>query len=237
MRELEPTLFDQLLGPILDRDPASPRITFYDDATGARIELSGATLANWAAKTANLLCDEFGLDHGAKVAVLLPAHWQTAAVLLGCWWAGTQVVLEPDHEAELAFVTMDRVDEVETLPEIAVLSLDPMGAPVKGLPVGLTDYATSVRMHGDAFRPRGTGPAFSATSASETAELARESAAAQGFTATDRILSSSEWNTTEGIIDGFLAVLAAGASLVQVANSDPALVDRRVQSEKVTIQR
>ena len=57
--------------------------------------LSALTLANWAAKTANLIRDEFGLTPGARVAVLLPAHWQTAAVLLGCWWAAT--LLRPHH--------------------------------------------------------------------------------------------------------------------------------------------
>ncbi|MCX5044524.1 TIGR03089 family protein [Aldersonia sp. NBC_00410] len=237
MRELETTLTDQLLGPILDRDPASPRITFYDDATGARIELSGATLANWAAKTANLICDEFGLGHGARVTVLLPAHWQTAAVLLGCWWAGTEVVLGPDDDAELALVTNAGLDAVSNAPEIAVLSLDPLGAPVPGLPPGITDYATSVRMHGDAFRPRGTGPALNGMSATEIADLARESAAAQGISATDRVLSSGEWDTASGLVDGLLAPLSVGASLVQVANPDPALVERRVQTEKVTVQR
>lgn len=237
MRELEPTLTDQLLGPVLDRDPASPRITFYDDATGARIELSGATLANWAAKTANLICDEFGLTHGARVTVLLPAHWQTAAVLLGCWWAGIEVVLGADDDAELALVTSAGLDAVGNTPEIAVLSLDPLGAPVPGLPPGITDYATSVRMHGDAFRPRGTGPALDGMPATKIAELARESAAAQGISATDRVLSSGEWGTTRDLVDGLLAALSVGASLVQVANPDPALIERRVATEKVTVRR
>ncbi len=85
-----------LLDPILAADPAGPRITYYDDATGERIELSAVTLANWAAKTANFLSDEFALVPGARVSVLLPAHWQTAAVLLGAWWAGLEVTLEAD---------------------------------------------------------------------------------------------------------------------------------------------
>src|SRR5215468_371295 len=68
-------------------DPAQPLITWYDDATGDRAELSGATLANWVAKTANLLVDGGGLGPGDRAAVLLPPHWQTAAVLLGCWSA------------------------------------------------------------------------------------------------------------------------------------------------------
>ncbi len=72
-------------------DPARPLLTWYDDATGERTELSGATLANWVAKTANLMVDEVGAGPGGRAAVLLPPHWQTAAVLLGCWSAGVEV--------------------------------------------------------------------------------------------------------------------------------------------------
>ena len=81
-----------MLDPLLASDPAGPRITYYDDATGERIELSTATLANWAAKTGNLLRDELGAGPGSRVAVMLPAHWQTAAVLFGVWWIGAEVV-------------------------------------------------------------------------------------------------------------------------------------------------
>ena len=77
------TVSSEILDPLMAVNPAGPRITYYDDATGERIELSTATLANWAAKTANLLRDELGATPGSRVAVLLPAHWQTAAVLFG----------------------------------------------------------------------------------------------------------------------------------------------------------
>ncbi len=58
------TLADAVLDPLLRADPMGPRITYYDDATGERIELSTVTLANWAAKTANLLRDELGAGPG-----------------------------------------------------------------------------------------------------------------------------------------------------------------------------
>ena len=73
MRELS-TVSAELLDPLLRNNPAGPRITYYDDATGERIELSTATLANWAAKTANLLRDELGAGPGSHVGILLPAH-------------------------------------------------------------------------------------------------------------------------------------------------------------------
>ncbi|TSD97366.1 TIGR03089 family protein [Skermania sp. ID1734] len=236
MRELGPTLTDALLEPILDRDPAGPRITYYDDATGARVELSALTLANWAAKTANLLRDEFALTPGARVVVLLRAHWQTAAVLLGAWWAGVEVVLEADPDAELAFVTADRIDDVDGVPEVVALSLDPMGGSVHDLPVGVTDYASAVRVHGDQFAARNAGLALAGMGVSEVLAAARASAEAQGVSASDRVLSTGEWDTASALVDRWLAVLVVGASLVQVVNADPARRDHVVQSERVTVQ-
>lgn len=233
----ETNLTAALLDPILQRDPARPRVTYYDDASGERIELSALTLANWAAKTANLLRDEFGLLPGARVSVLLPAHWQSAAVLLGCWWTGAEVLLTAADDADLALVTAEGLDEVADLPEVAVLSLDAFGRPADNLPVGVTDYATSVRVHGDQFRPDAAAagaPALDGRTVAEVLAEARESAAAQGFSTDDRVLSTTGWSTTRELTDGLLAVLAAGASLVQVANPDEQRSERRVASEKVT---
>src|SRR3954452_11321622 len=81
------TTIPQAFAAAVRRDSATPMLTWYDDASGDRTELSGATLDNWVAKTANMLVDGAGLDAGDAVAVLLPPHWQTAAVLLGTWSA------------------------------------------------------------------------------------------------------------------------------------------------------
>ena len=221
-------------------NPAGPRITYYDDATGERIELSTATLANWAAKTANLLRDEMGATPGSRVAVLLPAHWQTAAVLFGVWWIGCEVVPagSENPEADIALCTADRLDEADAavgMGEIAVLSLDPFGKPVPDLPVGVTDYATSVRVHGDQIVPeRVPGPALDGRSVDDVLAAARASAAAQGLTPEDRIMSTAAWETADDIVEHLLAVYVVGASLVQVANPDPDLLDRRRQTEKLT---
>ena len=58
----------------LDRDPARPLLTYYDDATGERIELSVATFDNWVAKTAGLLRDGMGAQPGDRVALALASH-------------------------------------------------------------------------------------------------------------------------------------------------------------------
>jgi uncharacterized protein (TIGR03089 family) len=225
-----------VLDPLLKADPMGPRITYYDDATGERIELSTVTLANWAAKTANLLRDELGAGPGSRVAVLLPAHWQTAAVLLGVWWIGAEVVLS--GSADFALCTSERLDEADEAAaggEVAVLSLDPFGKPAADLPIGVTDYATAVRVHGDQFITEPTpGPALADRSADEVLASASESAAAAGLTAGDRVMSSLPWSTPDEVVSNLLAVFATGASLVQVANPDPAIMERRRTTEKVT---
>jgi len=230
------TLTGSVLDPILRADPAGPCITYYDDSTGERIELSAVTLANWAAKTANLLRDELGAGPDTRVAVLLPAHWQTAAVLFGIWWIGAEVVL--DGAADLALCTADRLDDAEAavgMGDIAVLSLDPFGKAVPDLPVGLTDYATSVRVHGDQVVPeRSPGAALHGRSVAEVLAAARESAESRVLKGGDRVLSSARWDTADELVDNMIAVFAAGASLVQVANPDAALQDRRRTAEKVT---
>ena len=45
--------FPVLLAELLRADAGRPLVTFYDDATGERVELSVATYANWVAKTSS----------------------------------------------------------------------------------------------------------------------------------------------------------------------------------------
>ncbi|MFN8032437.1 MAG: TIGR03089 family protein [Mycobacterium sp.] len=249
-------LTDAILDPLQRADPMGPRITYYDDATGERIELSTVTLANWAAKTANLLRDELGAGNGTRVAVLLPAHWQTAAVLLGVWWIGAEVVLSgtgaarpatsgtgaagpaTSGTADVALCTADRLDEADDAVaggEVAVLSLDPFGKPVPDLPIGVTDYATAVRVHGDQVVPeQHPGPALDGRAVAEVLGAARDSAAKQDLSAYDRVMSSAPWSTADEVVTNLLAVFVVGASLVQVANPDRAALERRRQTEKVT---
>jgi uncharacterized protein (TIGR03089 family) len=231
------TLSAAILDPMLRADPVGPRITYYDDGTGERIELSAVTLANWAAKTANLLRDELGAGPASRVAVLLPAHWQTAAVLFGAWWIGAEVLLGSPSEADIALCTADRLDEADATgaTEVAVLSLDAFGRPVPDLPIGVTDYATAVRVHGDQIvGERAPGPALAGRSVDDVLAACQNAAAAQALTSTDRVLSTTSWNTPEDVIDGLLSVLSVGGSLVYVANPDPAALARKTETEKVT---
>ena len=230
-----------ILDPMLRADPVGPRITYYDDATGERIELSAITLANWAAKTGNLLRDELGAGPASRVAVLLPAHWQTAAVLFGVWWIGAEVVLGgPDIDADIAMCTAERLDEALDITatgagEVAVLSLDAFGRSAPDLPIGVTDYATAVRVHGDQIvAEQHPGPALAGRSVEQVLAACQKAATAKALTASDRVLSTAPWDTPDDVIDGLLSVLAVGGSLVYVANPDPTALPRRIETEKVT---
>jgi len=231
-----------VLDPLLRTDASKPRITYYDDATGERIELSTVTFANWAAKTANLLRDELGAGAGSRVAVLLPAHWQTAAVVFGVWWIGAEVLIgagDDIHIADVAMCTAATLREVDDAigpaGEVVALSLDPFGRPVAELPPGVTDYATSVRVQADQIvAEHQPGPALAGRSADNVLGWALDSAAAQAISGRDRVLSTAAWDTDTQLVDGLLAPFAVGASLVQVAHPDPEALARRRTTENIT---
>lgn len=228
-----------LLAPLLSSGAPRPLITHYDDATGARVELSRATVANWAAKTANWLVDEIDLEPEMPVSVALPAHWQTLGVLLGSWWCGAHVTAEPDG-AEVAFVPATDLDAGSGARTIAAVGLDALGAPVRDLPDGAVDYVSDIRVHGDEFSPMvpvaGSAPALLGTTVDELLGRARSRAAELGIGEDDRVLSALDWTLPEGVVDGLLTVLSTRASLVQCANLDRGKLDRRRADERTTTE-
>ncbi|HEX5402408.1 MAG TPA: TIGR03089 family protein [Pseudonocardiaceae bacterium] len=226
---------ERLFRPLLTQ-PARPLITHYDDAAGSRVELSVASVANWAAKTANWLRDEWDVTPGAAVSVTLPPHWQTAGVLLGAWWVGARVTDEPKG-AEVAFVPPGV--EVSGAGAVAVVALDPMGRGLAVPPAGAVDYLNDIRAYGDSFDPwapvPGDTPALLESTVDELVGAARDRAATLGIGAGSRIMSTLDWTFPDGVLSGLLAVLAAGASLVQCAHSDPAALADRRATERTTV--
>jgi uncharacterized protein (TIGR03089 family) len=205
-------------------DPTRPLLTWYDDATGERTELSGATLDNWVAKTANLLVDGCGSGTGDRAAVLLPPHWQTAAVLLGCWAAGLSVVAA--GPAEVVFAAADRVADAPDAPDRFVLGLLPMAQPLRAVPDGFTDYVSEVRVHGDRF------PGSGAPAGGELVARARSRAADLGLGPDDRVLVDAAAHPDP--VDWLLTPFAAGATIVLCGQLDPSRVPARVEAERVT---
>ena len=227
------SLTETLLRPY---SPARPLVTHYDDAAGSRVELSAATLRNWAAKTANWLVDEYDVVPGTRVAVLLPAHWQTAGVLLGAWWCGAEVVAEP-ADAAVAFVPPAGAAPGAAV--VAAVSLDPMGRDLRGdVPDGAIDYIAEARVHGDDFLALSEVPPDTPCLAGSTVDsvlaAARSRATDLGIPPGARVLSTLDWTVPEGVL-AVLAVLAAEGSLVQVTNPDPARLAKYRETERTII--
>jgi uncharacterized protein (TIGR03089 family) len=234
------TTIPELLSTAIGDDPARPRITYYDGSTGERTELSGATLENWVAKTANLIVDGAGLGPGDTAGVDLPPHWQSAAVLLGCWAAGLAVTQRPGG-VDVAFVAADRTDRAWQAVERYVLDLAPMAVPMRDVPAGWQDYVAEVRPHGDRFVPAVPVPAGlpaltdhgrDGLDQRAATTLARQRAVAADLGPGDRVLLDAD--ALPDPVDWLLAPLAAGASVVLCRACDRAARLRIRQNEKVT---
>ncbi len=216
-----------LLQAALCRDPAGPLITYYDDRTGERTELSATTLVNWVAKTANLLADEVGVEPGDEVAVLLPPHWQTAVVLLALWSLGAR----PRSEPAGAGVVIADEPRLAALQDggrrpVVGLSLAPLNGPLRSTLPGVLDYAAEVLAAGDVF----VGP--SPSGQPETA-AARRRAGQVGLTGADRVLVTDQAGLPDAA-DWLLTPLAGGASIVLCRNTDPDKLGPRIAQERVT---
>lgn len=84
----------------LGADSARPRVTYYNDATGERIELSGSTVLRWVNKAGNWLQDEMDAEPGTTVNLQLPQdHWRTVPWILAVWAVGA--VLSDDPGADV----------------------------------------------------------------------------------------------------------------------------------------
>lgn len=242
--------------PALAADPDRVVLTYYDDATGERTELSALALGEWVTRTTNLLHHGCGLRPGDRAAVLLPPHWQTAAVLLGTWSAGISVSFEGFATAglprvglgsagpfDVTYVSNARVGSwLEDVPDARhrfVLGLAPGAASLAevDVPEGYRDYVTEVRGHDPNLRPqvpvdRADAASVDGTSYEEWGRLAQELASILDFQLGDRILIDAAEH--EHPVKWLLAPLAAGASVVLCANLDPARLADRREAERVT---
>lgn len=236
-----------LLRSALATDPGRPLVTFYDDATGERVELSVATFANWVAKTANLLQGDLSAGPGDRLALHLPAHWQTAAWLLACSSVGVEAdVLGDPAAADVVVSGPDSLDLARGgRGERVALALRPLGGRFPQPPEGFADYAVEVPSQGDRFAPFAPVDPDEAAlrvdgtelTAAQLVERARADAAALGLVPGSRVLSGLSYDTWEGLSRGLYAPLAAGASVVLCRHLGQLSAEglaKRVESERVT---
>jgi uncharacterized protein (TIGR03089 family) len=231
-----------------------PVLPYYDDATGERVDLSALELSGWAARTARLLHEGCGLSAGDRAAVLLPPHWQTAAVLLGAWSAGIAVSFRlaataglpalgtnEDEPFDVVFVARSRVgdwlDHVPRAHHGFVLGLAPDAAPLADVPDGYRDLIVDLEPYS------GTLPGYATLRASDAASVdgtsyrqwgtvAQGVAEVQNLHPGDRVLIDAAEH--EHAVFWLLAPFSVGATVVLCANLDRTALDARIAAERVT---
>jgi len=233
----------QLLAAALASDPGRPFVTFYDEKTGERIELSVTTFANWVAKTANLLVDGLGLAAGDVVCIDLPRHWQAPVWSVAAWYAGLTVALGGDPaNAALAVVGPAGLETGLAAPEVVALSLRPLGAPFGAaeLPAGVLDYAREVAGYGDRFSgPTNGGAPLLVTAAGdlgpdEVSARAEGRAATWALSTGGRLLLGDPLDPLDEVLGATLVPLVVGGSVVLVRDAGPERLDQLATAELVT---
>lgn len=204
------TTFPDLLARRLAADPGQPLVTFYDDATGERTELSVKTFANWVSKTANLYADELMLDPGDAISIALPTHW-LGPVFLGAAWASG---IEVTDDADVAVVGPDGLDGPARVR--LACSLTPFATRFpEPLPAGALDHGVLWPGQSDVFSP--LEPTLLDLPAGDDR----------------RVITDADPLSAEGR-RLLLGVLAGAGSLVLVANPDDAQWPAHSESERAT---
>jgi uncharacterized protein (TIGR03089 family) len=230
-----------LLATAASADPARPFVTFYDDATGERVELSVATFANWVAKTANLLQEELDASVGTTVRVALPAHWQAHVILMAAWQLGCTVLVPMGGSAEVS-VDLAVVGPDGEPPDAAAtlaVAMRPMGLGFPTPPPApAVDYGSEVLSQGDVFLPWAPVPAPSVLLRHGSSGLAAEplceaARSTWGLSSGERLLTDEPAASLRGTLV-IVAVLRAGGSLVLCRRLAPAQLPARQKAERVT---
>jgi uncharacterized protein (TIGR03089 family) len=230
----------------LTRTGLDELITYYDDATGERVGLTADELGDWTSATSALLTQGCGVRARSQAAVLLPPHWQTAVVLLGCWATGVEVSFRGWSTAglspagaplDVSFVEHRRIGSwLDDVPPAGYQFSLPLSAPAAP-PPGYDDFTSAVAPWLGSAPPGGAVDARDrATVAGETygqyGALAGGIAETRGIGRGDRVLVDAA--ASEQPLIWLLAPLSVGASIVLCANLDRARLDERVAAERVT---
>ena len=235
-----------MLNHLLNADAAAPRLTVYNESTGARMDFSAQTLENWVAKIANMLEEELELDDDSALLIDLPVAWQAAVIALGALAAGIEYdfanssLADDDADAasqlqaDAVFTSPDKFDlysvgDVATsfdgsAPDVVLVTDDPFGRGVVEaggeLPSGAIDFGPTVRFYGDDY--------FGQTT--PLPELFPDAGSAS------RLLSTG-WHDKEGFTVSVLHPLAAGGSAVVVSGLTTAERLQQIADSETTTAR
>ncbi|MBD8868725.1 TIGR03089 family protein [Nocardioides donggukensis] len=236
--------FPALLTELLRSDPGRPLVTFYDDATGERVELSVTTYANWVAKTASLLVEETDLERGMRLLVDLPTHWLGPVFLGAAWSVGLTVVWEGPADAVVCGPEglEARVADSEghqTGAPVVACALRPLGVRFADpVPPGVLDFGIEVWSQPDSFvawdPPTGDDEAVPGIG-QRTALASTGGEVADLLTPGGRLLTAANPASPTGLAT-FLAPLTRSGGTVWVANPDPTRWEQRYAEERATAQ-
>ena len=152
--------FSDVLSAQLKVEPGRPLVTFYDNASGERVELSVTTYANWVAKAASLLVEEHDLERGDTLRIDLPPHWLATVFLGAAWMAGLTVTDDDNLNGESPDAVVCGPDELPTWAEragelpVLACSLLPLGVRFKEpVPPDVHDVGIDIWSQPDSFIP------------------------------------------------------------------------------------
>ena len=238
------TTFADVLDRQLRAGAGRPLVTWYDDRSGERVELSVATYANWVAKAASLVVDEHGHERGERLRVDLPPHW-LSTVFLGAAWTAGLVVTDADDPGALDVVvcgpdSLDRWAPHASSLTVLACSLRPLGVRfAEPLPDGVHDVGVEVWSQPDAFTPYdppgGSDPAVDWAGAGALTHDEVWGPAAAGHLLADggRLLAEADPASAPGLAT-FTEPLARGGSLVLVSHADPERLAATYAAERAT---
>jgi uncharacterized protein (TIGR03089 family) len=238
--------FPAALAAAVRADAARPLVTFYDDASGERVELSVTTYANWVDKTAGLLQEELDAERGDLLLLDLPTHWLGAVWLGAAWRLGLAVTTDPGLLESAAVVVCGPAGVPTYAPmatdrAVVALSLRPLGARFsEPLPDGVVDYGAEVLAQPDSFQPLdppdGADAAWrTATGTTSQSALLADAAAEPLVDRRGRLLTDVNPVGARGLRT-LLSPLLNGGGTVWVAHPDPQRWQRRYDEERATAQ-
>lgn len=244
-------IFAQRLAEQLRHEPGRPLVTFYDEATGERVELSVTTYANWVAKTASLLVEEHDLERGDVLRVDLPTHWLGPVFLGAAWTAGLAVSFTAtDADAVVcgpsSLVTW--APHAASYPVLACALL-PLGVRfAEPLPDGVHDVGVEVWSQPDAFVPydpptdddvaladdgRTQGELFAAAPGLPTGSPAGTGSGSS--TGADRLLTTVNPASPPGVAVATGPLVSAGSLVLVTGTDDRARLAALADAERAVL--
>lgn len=225
-----------LLEHRLRDQPGAPLLTFYDDATGERTELSATSFANWTAKHANLLREELDLEDDDVVLLDLPTHWLVPVFLAGAWTAGLAVTADPEVAHAVVVTDLEGARRHASDPDrvsVLVCSLHPFALPVaEPLPPGALDHGHlwpgQSDVHVAHLAPDPDRPAWRSPDRTQRDLLAQAASAEEP----GRLLTDAHPAEDQGVAT-LWRPLVTGGSTVLVSRADPGSWESRAAQERV----